>query len=255
MKYLIKAYESVYNGYSLDRVLADPKFGSALTRKCFEIGIPGSPRDWNHLLMGLRKAGKLNLPARNRTEFSWSHVDEFLFASEIAWNEMKGHGTLDDILCDPDLANRFDEIARNLAPGFSSLEYRWGALTLRKKSKVARVRAELFTTLSLHEFEASRELRSCANAEDISDSPGLYLITGGSPQRTNMYVGSALNLRRRMSKQFAADQLAYWETKKDAESISFLWKPDVTDPIDLLSIQRRLIQLAKPKLNLGPTAA
>jgi site-specific DNA-methyltransferase (adenine-specific) len=255
-KYLIKAYESVHDGYSLDRVLADPELSRALTSKCLEIGIPGSPRDWNHLLMGLRKAGKLHLPVRNRTEFSWSYVDEFLFASEIAWNEMKDHGTLDDILCDPDLANRFDEIARSLAPGFSSLEYRWGALTLRKKSKVARVRAELFTTLSLHEFEAGRELKSFSNVDDISNSPGLYLVTGGSPENTTyMYAGSALNLRRRMSKQFAAAQLDYWEKKKDAESISFLWKPDVTDPIDLLSMQKRLIQLAKPRLNLGSTAA
>jgi DNA modification methylase len=255
-KYLIEAYEAVYDGYSLDRVLADPQLSRALTRKCLEIGVPGSPRDWNHLLMGLRKAGELNLPLRNRTEFTWSYVDEFLFASEIAWNELKGHGTLDDILCDPDLANRFDEIARSLAPGFSSLEYRWGALTLRKKSKVARVRAEFFTTLSLHEFEARRELNSCANADDISNLPGLYLVTGGSSQKTTyMYAGSALNLRKRMSKQFAAAQLDYWQKKKDAESISFLWKPDVTDPIDLLSMQKRLIQLAKPKLNLGSTAA
>ena len=143
-EHLIRAYESVYDGYSLDRVLADPELGSALTRKCLEIGIPGSPKDWNHLLLRLRKAGKLQLPTRNRTEFSWSEVDEFLFASEIAWNEMKGHGTLDEILCDPELANRFDEIARNLAPGFSSLQYRWGALTLRKKSKAAARSLKIF---------------------------------------------------------------------------------------------------------------
>ena len=107
--------------------------------------------------MRLRKAGKLKLPTRKRTEFSWSDYDEFLFASEIAWSEMKGHGTLDDILCDPDLANQFDEIARSLAPGFTSLQYRWGALTLRKKSKTARVRSEFFTTLSLDEFEIESE--------------------------------------------------------------------------------------------------
>jgi DNA modification methylase len=254
--HLIRAYESVYDGYSLDRVLADSELSSVLTRKCLELGIPGAPRDWNHLLMGLRKAGKLKLPLRNRTEFAWSHIDEFVFASEIAWNEMKGHGTLDDILCDPDLANRFDEIARSLAPGFSSLEYRWGALTLRKKSKAARVRAEFLTTMSLREFEARRELRSCTNAEDISNSPGLYLVTGRSRQKTTyMYAGSALNLRRRLSKQFAAAQLDYWEKQTDAEAISFVCRPDVTDAIDLLSMQKRLIQLAKPRMNLGPTAA
>ena len=168
---------------------------------------------------------------------------------------MKGHGTLDDILCDPDLANQFDEIARSLAPGFTSLQYRWGALTLRKKSKTARVRSEFFTTLSLDEFESSRQLRSWKTEEDRLDSPGLYLITGRSRQKIT-YVGSALNLQKRLSTQFAADQLDDWEKNRDAQSIWFLRKPEVTDPIDLLSMQKRLIQLAKPRLNdLGPTAA
>ena len=61
-EHLIRAYESVYDGYSLDRVLADPELGSALTRKCHEVGLPGTPKDWNHLLMRLRKAGKLIIP-------------------------------------------------------------------------------------------------------------------------------------------------------------------------------------------------
>ena len=121
------------------------------------MGLPGTPKDWNRLLMTLRKAGKLIVPVRKRTEFSWSDYDEFLFASEIAWSEMKDHGTLDDILCDPDLANQFDEIAQDLAPGFSSLQYRWGALTLRKKSKTARVRSAFFKSLSFDEFEAKLE--------------------------------------------------------------------------------------------------
>jgi DNA modification methylase len=254
-EYLIRAYESVYDGYSLDRVLADPHLGSSLSKKCHEVGLPGTPKDWNHLLMGLRKAGKLLFPTRKRTEFSWADIDEFLFASEIAWSEMKGHGTLDEILCDPELADRFDEIARSLAPGFTSLQYRWGALTLRKQSKTARVRAEFFTTLSLDKFESRQQLRLWENAKDISNSPGLYLITGRSRQKIT-YVGSALYLQRRLSKQFSDVQLDDWERNRDAKFISFLRQPDGTDPIDLLSMQKRLIQLAKPTFNLlGPTAA
>jgi excinuclease UvrABC nuclease subunit len=80
------------------------------------------------------------------------------------------------------------------------------------------------------------------------------LITG--PSRQKIYVGGALNLRKRLCKQFDDSQLDDWEKRRGARSISFLRKPEVTDPIDLLSMQRRLIQLAKPRLNdLGPTAA
>ena len=251
---LIGAFESVYDGYSLDRVLADSELCNALMTKCREAGLPGAPKDWNRHLMRLRKAGRLvKSPTRIRTEFSWSDYDKFLFASEIAWSEMREDGTLDDILCDPELAGRFDKIAEGLAPGFTSLHYRWGALTLRKKSKTARVRSKLFSELSLEEFETSRKLVSLKNVRDISDKPGLYLITGRSQR---IYVGGAMNLHDRLSAQFAPGLLDDWQRKRGAESISLLGKPEVTDPIDLLSMQRRLIQSEKPSLNvLGPTAA
>ena len=253
-EHLIKAYKSVYDGYSLDRVLADPELGKALWKKCHEVGLPGTPKDWNFLLMRLRKAGKLIVPVQKRTEFSWSDYDEFLFASEIAWSELKGNGSLDDILCDPELADKFDEIARSLSPGFSSLQYRWGALTLRKKSKTARVRSGFFAKLSLKQFKSNRQLRSWTNEENISNSPGLYLIKN-SRQRIR-YVGSALDLQKRLDRQFGGGRLDLWEKNRDSKFISFLRKPEVTDPIDLLSMQQRLIQLAKPTLNvLGPTAA
>jgi excinuclease UvrABC nuclease subunit len=125
---------------------------------------------------------------------------------------------------------------------------------LRKTTKTARDRSKLYTTLSLDQFGKNQRLRSLKHEEDSFDSPGLYWITGS--RQENMYVGSALNLRRRVSTQFAADRLDHWLNKWGATSIRRLPKPEVTDPIDLLSMQKRLIQLASPSLNvLGPTAA
>jgi site-specific DNA-methyltransferase (adenine-specific) len=254
-EHLIRVYESVHEGFSLDRVLADPALGSKLIQKCQKLGLPGGPKDWNYLLMRLRKAGRLQFPVSKRTEFSWSDYDAFLFASEIAWSEMKDEGSLDDILCDPELAGRFDQKARSLAPGFTPLQYRWGALTLRKKSKVARVRAESFSSLSLDQFESNFKLRSWKDGESSLNAPGLYVIRGASRQKP-AYVGSALNLLKRLSIQFAAGQLEHWEKEREAKFISVLPRPEATDPIDLLSMQKRLIQLEKPRWNdLGPTAA
>jgi DNA modification methylase len=255
-EHLIRAYESVYDGYSLDRVLADPVLGSALSKKCYDLGLPGTPKDWNHHLMRHRKAGKLvNLQTRKRTEFPWSDYDEFLFASEIAWTEMQAQGTLDDILCDPDLARQFDEVARTLAPGFTSLQYRWGALKLRKASKKARDRAREYTTLSLNDFGKNERLRSLKNEDDSFNSPGLYVVKGLGQEIK--YVGSSLNLRKRMKTQFGeADRLDHWLNELGAISIRRLAKPKVTDPIALLSMQKWLIQVEQPSLNdLGPTAA
>lgn len=251
--HLIRAYESVYDGYSLDRVLADPDLVSAFAKKCHEFRLPGTPADWNHQLMRHRKAGKLAaLPTRKRTEFTWSDYDKFLFASEIAWSQMRNEGSLDDILCDPKLAKSFDQIARSLAPGFTSLQYRWGALALRKMSKTARVRSAFFKELSLKEFESGQQLKAWSTGKHISESGGLYLVRGSVGE---IYVGGTLNLHDRLSRQFAVNQLAFWQ-KQGAQWISILPKPEATDPIDLLSMQNRLIQLAQPSWNvLGPTAA
>src|SRR5260370_37589550 len=42
--------------------------------------------------------------------------------------------SLDDLLCDPELANKLDSIASSFAPGFSPLQYRWAARTIRKRA-------------------------------------------------------------------------------------------------------------------------
>jgi DNA modification methylase len=251
---LIRAYESIYDGYTLDRVLADPSLSEALRGKCQELALAGSPKDWNQLLLKFRKAGELHFPARKRTEFSWKDYDNFLFASEIAWNKMRTHGTLDDIFCDPDLANQFDEIARGYAPGFTSLQYRWGAITLRKKSKTFQIRSKQFTSLSLASFKSKQSLGAWENEERLSNLPGLYLISGPS-QEGFAYIGSTLNLQSRLFRKFGEGRLKNWENANDATEIWFLRTPEVTDPIDLLSMQMRLIHQAKPRLNgLGPTA-
>ena len=79
-----------------------------------------------------------------RTAMSWEACDRFLFASEIAWQKLlddERATSLDEILCDPALAADFDALARRYAPGFSSLDYRWAALKLRKQAEIARSRA------------------------------------------------------------------------------------------------------------------
>ena len=159
---------------------------------------------------------------QKRTEFSWSDYDEFLFASEIAWIEMKEHGSLDDILCDPDLAQAFDQKARRLAPGFTSLQYRWGALTLRKTSETARVRSENFATLSLKQFKLGRQLRSWMDDEDSLKSPGLYLIPGLAAEnrvrgeRAELAQATVHAIRRR------GPSLTTGNKRRDAKFVRFL---------------------------------
>ena len=65
--------------------------------------------------------------------------DEFEYASELAVRHLQRtkNVSLDQIICDPELAQEFDDFAKLLAPGkHSPLEYRWVALGLRKAGKL-----------------------------------------------------------------------------------------------------------------------
>ena len=61
-------------------------------------------------------------------------MELFIFASEIAGRKVSEDSqcSLDDLLCDPELAARFDQYAKLISPGYSSFQYRWAALTVRK---------------------------------------------------------------------------------------------------------------------------
>jgi site-specific DNA-methyltransferase (adenine-specific) len=133
---LTEAYLASADGYAIDRVIADPPLNHAFLRACRDLGVPMAPTECNRRLLGLRKAGKLSgLPRPRRTMISWAQLEPFAYASEIAWQILADRGhSLDDVLCDPDLAREFDGIAARFDQGHSPFEYRWAALTLRKQA-------------------------------------------------------------------------------------------------------------------------
>ena len=142
---LVEAFGRSNDGYSLDRLIADPVLNRRFIAECEELGLSGDAKEWNWRLFNYRKAGKLqSVPTSKRTEMSWKDSEPFLFASEIALSSLLASGghSLDAILCDPDQAAQFDQLARQFAPGFTSLQYRWAALKLRKEAKFARARAD-----------------------------------------------------------------------------------------------------------------
>jgi site-specific DNA-methyltransferase (adenine-specific) len=152
--------------------------------------------------------------------------------------------SLDEILCDPVLAAEFDQFARRLAPGYTTFEYRWAALRLRKEAKKARTRA---TVLSAPKrFEAMVSLEHL-DTEQQPESPGLYLLSE-SP-RSRLYVGETLNLRRRLNLQFDRPQRAEWS--RFADSIFIQTLPIVNSNAGMLTWQSCLVRKFKqrPRLN------
>ncbi len=215
-----EAFIAIRNGFPVDRVIADPEINEAFIAQCTRLGLRGGAYEWNHRLMGLRKAGRLKGTQRSqRTEapFARQDFDRYKFACEIAMQrfEQEEDAELDHVLCDPDLAQRFDQFVLTMLPDKpSSFEIRWFALRLRKAAK----------NISEHSGWLRRVIgmpKAARNPFDLNDvpaEPGLYWLAGGD---AHLYVGETENLRERFERQFGHRKFDFWGQPLEKLSLSF----------------------------------
>jgi DNA modification methylase len=238
---IVEAFKLTHDGYSSDRVVADPDLNKEFVTVCERLGLAGDARTWNMLLFRLRKAGKLShIETLYRTDIQWDKCDKYIFASEIAWQMMidnKSAKSLDEILCDPALAVEFDKIARRFAPGNQSLDYRWAALKLRKEAKYARSRADLLTPPAHY---GNKVLIEDLDVSKLHKS-GLYIL---SAQTHNLYVGETLDFRSR----FTEECREAWSKEVDS---TILVQTLLMDPLPAgrLAWQSCLVKKLKPHYN------
>ena len=253
---LVEAFGKANDGYSLDRLIADPVLNRRFVAECEELGLEGDAKLWNWRLFNYRKAGKLQgVPTSKRTELSWVDSDPFLFASEIALASMLASGahSLDAILCDPEQALEFDRLARQFAPGFTPLQYRWAALKLRKEAKFARARAERLRAETPTNFSKTK-LISEIDWNDLPEEAGLYLVSNKSKTQ-NYYAGSTLNLRKRLSDQFRFEVLEIWNQATGKMDLTLRFATSRPSSPELLAHQCLLVSEYQPTLNLADLGA
>jgi site-specific DNA-methyltransferase (adenine-specific) len=188
-----QAFLEIREGWSPDRVVADPELNHRFEAECRCVAPHLSATHCNRILLNLRRSGHLSGLRSRRTSFP--NQDDYQFAGEIAIRFLeRRHGvTLDDVICDRTLAAEFDEIASRLAPGFSSLQYRWAALSLRKNRRLPpEILARVVALESIQQFEVA-----ALSLEAIPATQGMYIFLAGSQY---LYVGEADNLRLRLRK-------------------------------------------------------
>jgi len=152
------------------------------------------PVELNLALLNARKSNDLRglQPSRRITI---PNQDEYKFASEIAarFIERRDQIALDQILCNPELASEFDRIAARICPGFTSFQYRWAALNLRKTRAL---KPELGTRLVRPECCRNQKVSEIVIGE-MPDKNGVYLFYN---QLCTLYIGETDNLFKRIKK-------------------------------------------------------
>ena len=157
--------------------------------------------------------------------------------------------TLDDILCDPALADEFDMLAPSIAPGFSPLQYRWAALNLRKTSRLA---PELLARMAPPKHVVSFPIPSLS-LDAIPSEQGLYLFF---TRECCLYVGEAENLRNRLGKHLDHSDnkgLARWMW--DQGTTELFLELQILDAATTQKVrralERELIRGRKPTFNIS----
>jgi hypothetical protein len=195
-----QAFLETREGYSVDRVIADPGINQRYLNRCRELDARGTDFDLNWQLMHARKNGHLSETPKTK-RYSPKGIDDFEFSSEIALVHVKHQAdverreliTLDKVLCDPELATLFDEIAEQLAPGHSKLEYRWAALKVRK---AAGRDFSMVKKAKLPSFEDIGNTKS-VRLSKIPDEQGIYVFRN---QDDAVFVSHTDNLRTRVDR-------------------------------------------------------
>jgi DNA modification methylase len=233
------AYKKVHKGLSVDYLVADPDSNARFLDACKKLGLPGYPAQWNLGLMRIRKKGKLPPSETHSRVRTFQQMDDYSFSAEVAMHQLSVETgeTLDGLLCNPELAAGFDELAAAYAPGHSPFEYRWAALSLRKRAKTAKRLAEN----GYHEW-LRRPLprpKSLAGRKwaDVN-GPGVYVLHAPGNQR--LYVGETCDLARRIDRVL---QIPAWQ-RLHLEAVTVL--PDSGKPFGL---QAALITRLNPAMN------
>ncbi len=246
---IVEAFDAVSDGYSTDRVVADPQFNQRFVAECRRRDLRESVADLNRTLLNFRKQGGLaGRPRAKRTHFQ--DEDDYRFAAEIAarFLERRDGISLDAVICDDRRAAEFDQVAARIAPGYSPLQYRWAALGLRKAKKlepelVGRV-APPVDVLQLRVGEII--------PDQIPMSQGVYLFIAADQL---LYVGETENLRKRLKKHLEHSDnkgLAHWiwEYGKDNLNLEIQVLEDETEARVRRALELELIRSRNPVFNV-----
>ncbi len=193
---IVESYRLAGEGRSADMLLCDPERNARFVTECGERGIAGDAWTWNKLLLRLRKQKQLPRSTKVARRLTLVDMDAHSFASEIAMHLMEiDYGlTLDDLLCSPDFAAEFDQIARAFGPPASPFESRWAAMAIRKRARSSRrIAVERFSGWLRCRLPDAVPIEQAAGA--TAGVNGAWLVKSAGHA---LYVGESADIGRRL---------------------------------------------------------
>lgn len=242
-KAVTQAFLHVRHGYSSDRVLADPDINRDFIKECRNLGLDDTPFHLNLALIGLRKHNKLKAKSKKSVVRNQS---EYAVASEIAARTMfyRHHASVDTTLANPKFAAEFDRLASSITPNYTSFEYRWAALNIRKKGANVKIKPKV-----MEELDWSK--RISFDADSVPSDEGVYSLF---ERETCLFVAGADDIQSSISEQrrIADIQLFdphFWRPNPASLRWQYALLPDSTSDYRF-GVVRSLVGEWKPIFNI-----
>lgn len=199
-KVVVDAYQQL--GYPADYLLCNQELNKEFVKSCLKGGIGGNAYVWNRYLLTLRKAGKLPHAKHRPAQFPSEKLTLFGFASEVAWRllTIDYQKTLDEILCSPEFAEEFDRLAIEYGPKsveVSSLDFRLAALSIRKRSHIARESAVADFSDWISKKKRLPEVDLVGKSLESLEQPGVFILC---TENTSLFASESENMRVQMER-------------------------------------------------------
>lgn len=232
---------------SADFYVAEPSRNARFIAKCRELGLRESEYILNKTLFYARKKSLLPNLQSAKTVFDY---EDYAFASEFAATEIRYEtgASIDDVLCHPVLAARFDAVARKLAPGYESVQYRWAILSIRKAGR----RSEWKPEYSMPSLSGAFKL-FVDPLEQLPATSGAYILF---EKDKPLYARSTALLRHgielhRQPQAISAIANPFWRPDLNGFTVAYA---TITDLKLLRPVEKKLVEDWKPIFNV-PRAA
>ena len=258
---VVQAFEDVRQGAATDAILWNRSLARAFAERCRQLGLEATDAFLNRRLINIRKNIRryeqhgITIAPATKSEAHPSIVPQYAHVIEFALVRLRYRygASIDDILLDPDLGDKFEYLASELAAGLREVDLRLGALYIRKtrhfeKKDLARI--EGLDVQSVEKAWSKPVSLAVMNPANVPSSSGLIELKEGGRY---LYISRTEDIRPaaeqlRTGKAFDLVANGFWTPRLDEITFQFATGAKIGG-VGVGVWERRLIRDREPIFN------
>ena len=258
---VVEAFESVREGAPTDELLWNSSLVKAFSAECKRRHLQAPQAYLIRRLINVRKNAPrykehgIEISPTTKKEVHPSIVTRYAHVIEFALVKLRFRygASIDDILMDPHLGNRFEATAKQIVPSISSADLRLGALYIRKNRGTKKKDFDEIRNLDVNEIESAwkgNQNLADVNLASVPASPGLIELKENSRY---LYISHNEDIHAALSQLHTGDAFRlvannFWEPKLDAITVLFAPGKKIANA-SIEKWERKLIYERDPVLN------